>query len=147
MRILTTTITATLFCLIFSTVQADTMPVEGQWRTIDDDTGEAMSIVRIWVENDEMQGQIVTILDPAEPDPRCTECRGQRNNQPIEGMTFLWGLSRDDDEWTGGRILDPATGREYRARVRLIENGEKLEVRGFVGIALIGRTQIWERVE
>lgn len=147
MKTLVNTLTAVLLGLVVSLAHAQQPSVEGQWRTIDDDTGEARSIVLVWIQNGEMQGQIVELLNPSEPNPRCTACSGSRKDQPIEGMTFLWGLSQDGDEWTGGRIVDPSNGREYRARAKLIDNGSKLEVRGFVGFALIGRTQTWERVE
>jgi uncharacterized protein (DUF2147 family) len=147
MKSLITLVSTLLFGLTLSLAQAQQNSVEGQWRTIDDETGEARSIVRVWVENGEMQGQIVQLLNPSEPNPRCTDCSGSRKDEPIEGMTFLWGLSRDGDEWTGGRIVDPANGKEYRARAQLANNGANLEVRGFIGFALIGRTQVWERVE
>lgn len=147
MKTFVTTLTLALLALMTSLAHAQQPSVEGQWRTIDDETGEARSIVRVWIDNGEMQGQIVELLNPSEPNPRCTSCSGARKDQPIEGMTFLWGLSRDGDEWTGGRIVDPGNGREYRARAKLVENGAKLEVRGFVGFALIGRTQTWERIE
>lgn len=147
MKTLVTNLTVALLGLVISLAHAQQTSVEGQWRTIDDETGEARSIVLVSVENGEMQGQIVELLNPSEPNPRCTECSGSRKDQPIEGMTFLWGLSQDGEDWTGGRIVDPANGREYRARAKLTENGSKLEIRGFVGFALIGRTQVWERVE
>jgi uncharacterized protein (DUF2147 family) len=123
------------------------MAVEGQWRTIDDETGEAKSRVRVWVEDGELQGEIIELLNPTEPNPVCSECDGSRKDQPIEGMTFLWGLEKDGDEWKGGRILDPSNGKEYSAKAKVIENGTKLEVRGFLGFALLGRTQVWERIE
>lgn len=130
----------------FSLAQASTSP-EGTWRTIDDDTGEAKSIVKVWVEGGELKAQITQLLNPSEPNPKCTDCKGTRKNQPIEGMVFVWGLSRNGSEWTGGTIVDPANGKEYKAKVEVVENGTKLAVRGFVGFALIGRTQVWERVE
>lgn len=130
----------------FSLAQASTSP-EGTWRTIDDETGEAKSIVKMWVEGGELKAQITQLLNPSEPNPKCTDCKGSRKNQPIEGMVFVWGLSENGNEWTGGTILDPANGKEYKAKVEVIENGTKLAVRGFVGFALIGRTQVWERVE
>lgn len=120
---------------------------EGQWRTIDDETGEARSLVTVWIENGELKGRIDKLLNPSEPNPVCDECKGSRRNKPIEGMTFVWGLEKSGDEWKGGTILDPGNGKEYKAKVSVTEGGSKLEVRGFIGFAVIGRTQVWERVE
>lgn len=140
-----------LITLILSTLTAfslaDGHSPEGTWRTIDDETGEPKSLVTVWIEDGELMGRIDTLLNPSEPNPTCDDCKGSRKDQPIEGMTFLWGLEQDDDEWKGGTILDPANGKEYKAKLQLTDNGSTLEVRGFIGFALIGRTQIWERVE
>lgn len=140
-----------LITLFMSTMMsfalADGHSPEGTWRTIDDETGEAKSLVTVWIEDGELMGRIDTLLNPSEPNPTCDDCKGQRKGQPIEGMTFVWGLEQDGDEWNGGTILDPANGKEYKAKVQLTDGGSKLEVRGFIGFALIGRTQVWERVE
>lgn len=142
------TIIASTLALLLSTIAlASNDSPEGTWRTIDDETGEARSLVTIWIENGELMGRIDTLLNPTEPNPICDKCKGSRKNQPIEGMTFVWGLEQDGDEWNGGTILDPGNGREYKAKVSLADNGSKLEVRGFIGFSLIGRTQVWERVE
>lgn len=60
-------------------------------------------------------------------------------------MTILWGLKMNGDEWSGGEILDPDNGKIYRCKMTLSEDGTQLSVRGFIGIALIGRTQTWHR--
>ena len=130
-----------------SFVSADTMSPEGMWRTIDDDTGEPKSLVKIWIDDGELKGQITELLNPSEPNPVCDECKGERKDQPIEGMVFVWGLEKDGDEWKGGKIVDPNNGKEYKANLEIIENGTKLSVRGYIGFALIGRTQVWERVQ
>ncbi|MFC3703109.1 DUF2147 domain-containing protein [Reinekea marina] len=129
-----------------SLASADNSSPEGTWKTIDDETGKAKSLVKIWIDKGELKGQIIELLNPSEPNPVCKECKGSRKNKPIEGMVFVWGLEKDGDEWTGGKILDPNNGKEYKANLELIENGKKLSVRGFIGFALIGRTQVWERV-
>ena len=136
-----------LLCSIASLSMAANLSPEGKWKTIDDETGEAKSIVKVWIENGELKGRIETLLNPSEPNPKCDECKGSQKDQPIEGMTFVWGLSQDGEEWKGGTILDPSNGKEYKAKLQVIEDGKKLEVRGFIGFALIGRTQVWERAE
>jgi uncharacterized protein (DUF2147 family) len=61
-------------------------------------------------------------------------------------MTILWGLKPDGKRvWSGGNILDPAKGKTYRAKVTLLDGGEKLEMRGYLGIEALGRTQTWVR--
>lgn len=140
-------IAATFGLLISMTAQAENMSAEGNWRTIDDETGEAKSIVRIYNVGGELKGDIVELLNPTEPNPRCTECKGSRRDQPIEGLNILWGLEQDGDEWVDGNIIDPENGKEYSAQLRVTEGGTRLEVRGYLGFALIGRTQTWERAE
>ena len=132
----------------FSVGLAQAQSPVGEWRTIDDDTGDAVSIVEIYEENGKLYGKVKEILVPNDDAPTnedgqiiCEACDGERANQPIEGMVIMEGLEQDGDRWTGGRILDPQSGREYR--VRLEFEDENLKVRGYVGIAAFGRTQVW----
>jgi uncharacterized protein (DUF2147 family) len=127
---------------------ADLASPVGRWRTIDDETNTERSIVEIVQVGDELQGRVVQLLNPqpSEPkDPVCEKCEGALKNQRVIGMTFLWGLKASGDEWTGGAILDPKTGKIYNARLKLIDGGRKLEVRGYIGTPLLGRTQTWLR--
>jgi len=71
----------------------------------------------------------------------CGKCDGANKDKPVVGMNILWGLKKDGDAWEGGKILDPKTGKVYSAKLKLA--GDKLEVRGFLGMALLGRTQTW----
>jgi len=127
--------------------EGDLSPV-GRWKTIDDSTKQAKSIVNIWQKGDTAYGTVDTIFpQPGKPaDPICTNCEGYSKNKPIKGMTILWGLTKDDDEWSGGRILDPENGKTYKCYVEVIDGGRRLKVRGYIGLSLIGRTQYWERV-
>ena len=80
------------------------------------------------------------------PNPLCTECEGERKDQPITGMTILWDLKPDGEQvWSNGTILDPAKGKTYRSKARLLDGGNKLEVRGYIGIEALGRSQTWVR--
>lgn len=121
----------------------------GYWRTIDDESGKAKSIVHITEEEGELTGTVVKLLDREgkDPNPTCDDCPGERQGEPVKGMTVLWGLTQDGEEWTDGTILDPSTGDTYDAKVAVTEGGEKLDVRGYIGLSFIGRTQTWERVE
>lgn len=146
MKSLISTVIA-LGLLLPLTAFAESMSAEGNWRTIDDETGEAKSIVRIWNDGGELKGEIVELLNPSEPNPVCSECKGSRRNQPLVGLNIIWGLEQDGDEWVDGKILDPQNGKEYSAQLKVTEGGSQLEVRGYLGFALIGRTQTWHRVD
>jgi uncharacterized protein (DUF2147 family) len=121
----------------------------GLWKTLSDKQGEAESLIRIIEVNGELQGKVEKIFSPPAPsaNPLCEECKGELKNKPIVGMTIMKGLRRVGDVYTGGEILDPDEGDTYKCSVRLIDNGAKLEVRGYIGISLFGRTQMWVRQE
>ena len=127
-------------------VAADRTPV-GSWKTIDDDTHQPKAIVDITEENGVLSGRVVKLFRNPNEDqnPKCKDCAGVRKDQPIIGMTILWSLHRDGDEWNGGEIIDPDGGKIYRCKLHVDESGTKLEVRGFIGFSLLGRTQVWER--
>jgi uncharacterized protein (DUF2147 family) len=118
---------------------------EGHWKTIDDETGEAKSIVEVYEDDGTLYAKVVELLNRPEDEDvaRCKECKGERKDQPIEGMVFLWGMERDGDVWSGGTILDPANGKTYDCKLWLDDG--KLKVRGYVGIFY--RTQEWLPVE
>jgi uncharacterized protein (DUF2147 family) len=129
-----------------SVVAADMTPV-GTWKTIDDETKKVKSIVEISEVNGEVIGKVKEILQSEKgPNPICDECEGERKNQPITGMTIIWGMKQDGDVWDGGHILDPKNGSTYGCKLTPTDNGTKLQVRGFKGFSLLGRTQVWERV-
>jgi uncharacterized protein (DUF2147 family) len=119
----------------------------GLWKTFSDRTGQADGFVRIVEVNGIFEGTVEKVLSPPAPDPnpRCEECRGELKNRPVVGLKILRGLRREGDGYSGGEILDPDDGSVYRCRLRLLEGGRKLEVRGYIGIELLGRTQVWER--
>lgn len=121
----------------------------GRWRTIDDKSHKPKSIVAIVEEDGKLVGTVEKVLDPPpdDPDPKCKKCEGDRKDQPVVGMKILWGMKKDGKEWSGGRILDPNNGKVYKCNLSLADGGKKLDVRGFIGIALIGRTQTWIREE
>lgn len=77
-------------------------------------------------------------LDEKNPDPRA-------RSKPLRGQVILWNLRYDGDgKWAGGMIYEPASGRTYKCSVELIAP-DSLKVRGFMGIALLGKSQIWTR--
>ncbi len=139
---------ALTLALLFTTLSTFAASPEGVWKTIDDATGEARSYVTISTnDNGSFSGKISKILDPAKQESVCVKCEGERKGQKIEGMTILWGMEKQGNKYDDGKIIDPESGKIYSANMKLLENGNKLEVRGYIGFSLIGRSQTWERVE
>lgn len=115
----------------------------GVWRTIDDDDGEPKSHVRIYEQDGKLLGAIIRLL----PEGRvCTPCADEYEGSDMQGVTIMWDMEQDGDEWSGGNIKDPANGRTYRCKMEL-DGPNRLRVRGYLGISLLGRTQVWERVQ
>jgi uncharacterized protein (DUF2147 family) len=127
---------------------AETSPA-GLWKTIDDRSGQAKGLIRIREIAGKFEGKIDKIFPKPgdDPAPRCEKCEGSLHNQPVLGLTFLWGFTKQGDEYQGGEILDPESGKTYQAKMKLVDGGKKLEVRGFIGFSLFGRSQIWLREE
>jgi len=134
---------------VAATACADPGSPAGLWKTVDDKSGKERALVRIVDNNGVFEGTVEKIFDQPGDDPKhlCRRCDGERKDQPIVGMVFLWGLRRDGDVYGGGEVLDPNIGRTYRARLKLIDGGRKLEVRAYIGISLFGRSQTWVRQE
>jgi uncharacterized protein (DUF2147 family) len=122
----------------------DSSPL-GEWRTVDDHTHKPRGIVRLYSKNGEIFGRIESSFDPKEAQERCELCPGERHNQPVIGLVFLRNMKKHGDEYTGGDILDPETGRVYKCTFRLENGGQKLVVRGYIGVSLLGRSQVWLR--
>lgn len=134
-----------LFCLgIFAYSQS----AVGVWKTVDDKTGKEKSHVKIYkTKSGNLQAEVVKILTPGKEDSKCTDCKGSKKDQPILGMVIMWGLEEDgDNKWDDGRILDPNSGKEYSCKMQL-KDKNTLEVRGYMGVPTLGRTQTWTRVE
>lgn len=123
---------------------SSTSPV-GLWKTIDDDTGKAKSLVRIVEVNGVLSGRIEKLLTPGKENQVCEKCEGALKDQPVLGMEILQGLRKGDEVWEGGTILDPNNGKTYRSQIKLVDGGKKMELRGYIGIPLLGRSQNWLR--
>lgn len=132
-----------LFALPFSAIAAS--PI-GHWQTVDEE-GQKKAVVKISQDpNGDLRG-VITKLNQ-KPGTLCEKCTGDKKGKPIEGMSIIWSLKPDgDNTWSEGAILDPASGSVYNLKAELIENGQKFELRGFRGVSLLGRTQIWTRVD
>jgi len=127
---------------------SETSPV-GRWRTIDDATGKVKSLVIVWEEHDTLYGKIERILDRSstDSDPRCGHCQGELKNTALVGLRILWDLRKDGAQWSGGKVIDPESGKIYKCSIAVEDGGRKLKVRGFIGFSILGRTQYWLREE
>jgi len=129
-----------------ASAQGAASPV-GLWRTIDDKTGKESGAVRIFESGGVLYGRIERITDPARAGLSCIKCSDDRKNKPLIGLDIMRGLKRDGEVWDGGTILDPETGSSYKSSVRLDDGGQRLVVRGYLGVSLLGRSQTWIRAQ
>ena len=136
-----------VFALLFISVLTSgfAQSVTGKWYTVDDDNNKK-SIVEIYKKGDKVYAKIVELMDDADKGKLCEKCEGKNHNKPIEGMNILTGLTKDGDEWNGGKILDPENGKTYKCYITL-EDNNKLKLRGYIGFSLIGRTEYWYRLQ
>lgn len=135
-----------LFVAVTGIFSIQSQSVTGKWKTFDDETGEAKSIVEITEERGKIYGKVIEILNPAKKNSKCQKCPGEDKDKPILGLTVIKGLSKEGSEYTNGKILDPNKGKLYKCVVS-IDGSDKLNVRGYVGVSLLGRTQTWMRVK
>ncbi len=128
-----------------------TSPI-GFWKTIDDESGEKKSIVKIWEKDKILYGKIIKLFrgPNEEQNPVCAKGSGDLTGKPMIGATILRGLKKENDSdwWDGGLITDPKKGKTYHCKIRTIEQGKKLRVRGYIkALIRIGRSQYWIRTE
>ncbi len=127
--------------------------LEGLWKTFDDD-GQISGYVRIMKDHDIYTGVIEKGVNEkaltekglaSHKEEYCTACKDERKDQKLIGMTIIKNVTAHGECYEGGEILDPFSGSTYRVKLKLKEAGKQLEVRGFIGLSLFGRTQIWQR--
>ena len=118
----------------------------GLWEPLDS-SGRPLGLIQIF----EVGGLYYGRIEPSSPsddrNARCTRCTGNRHDQPIIGLVLMRHLKPQNGEYVDGDILDPDTGRIYGCSLRLTDGGHQLIMRGFLGISLLGRSEIWRRVE
>jgi len=138
---------AAALCLFAQGAFAQSSPV-GLWKTIDDDGKTVKSLVRTTENNGVLTGTIEKIFEAGKQDSKCDKCADDRKDKPVIGMQIIRGVKQDNDDklhWVGGEILDPNNGKTYKTRLKPVEGGKKLEMRGYIGFFY--RTQVWQRVE
>ena len=120
---------------------------KGLWTTVSDRDGKPEAVVEIREVNGELVGVVRALLVAADrEDSICTKCPGDRRGRPIVGMEILRHMKPDGSgAFSGGEILDPENGKTYRATMKLADGGQKLIVRGYIGLSIFGRSQTWFR--
>lgn len=126
---------------------ADNASPVGLWKNVDDTSGKPRALIRITEANGMLQGKVEKVFLAPNESPTCTKCEGALKNAPVVGLVILSGLKKDGAEFTGGQILDPDNGKTYSSKISLIDGGKKLNVRGYIGVSLLGRSQVWQRQE
>ena len=118
----------------------------GKWKVIEDKSNEPACILELYEENGKINGKLLKILksDTKQKNPMCVNCTDDRKDQPVIGMEVVRGLRKKGKYWSGGRLLDPHTGKTYKCYLELVDEN-KIKARGYIGISLIGRTQYWYR--
>lgn len=124
-------------------LSAQNTGVLGQWINRDDKDGQQKSVLEIYMKDGMLFGKIIELL-PAATTRVCNSCPGDKAGKSLIQMDILWNMKPDGKEWSGGQIVDPKNGKVYSCIIGL-DSPERLNVRGYIGFSLLGRTQIWER--
>ena len=133
-----------LLFLLFSTFSFS-QSILGKWKSIDEETNKDESIIEIYQENGKFYGKIIQLLDPKAKNAICDNCKGKDKNKSIKGLVIIKGLKKDGDEWSGGKVLDPKNGKEYKCYISLKDNNT-MKLRGYIGFSVFGRTAYWYRI-
>ncbi len=134
-----------LFFLLFTTI-AFSQSILGKWKSVDEETNKEESIIEIYQENGKFYGKIIQLLDPKTKNAVCENCKGENKNKPIKGLVIINGLKKDGNEWSGGKVLDPKNGKEYKCYITL-KDSNTMKLRGYIGFSVFGRTAYWYRVK
>ncbi|MGB1169263.1 MAG: DUF2147 domain-containing protein [Flavobacteriaceae bacterium] len=135
------------FFLIFilcTTIPSFSQTIFGKWNSFNEETNKVESVIEVYEKDSKAFAKIISIKDPSRSSAKCVECNGKRKNAPILGMNILTGLNKDGNEWSGGKILDPKNGKEYKCYIQLLDKNT-LKLRGYIGFSMFGRTAIWKR--
>jgi uncharacterized protein (DUF2147 family) len=133
-----------------STASFAQMSPVGLWKSVSDKDGTVTAEIRVVENAGVVSGKIERDLGPkAKPDDKCTDCKDDRKDLPIAGLEIIRGVKKVEgkDVWDGGTIVDPQGGTVYKVKITPVDGGKKLEVRGYVGVAWLGRTQTWLRAQ
>ena len=131
---------------VFFTISSFSQTIFGNWNSYDEETNKIESVIEVYEKDSKAFAKIISISDSNRSAATCVECSGKRKNAAILGMNILTGLTKDGNEWSGGKILDPKNGKEYKCYLQLLDHNT-LKLRGYIGISMFGRTAIWKRAK
>jgi len=134
-----------VFTVVGGAASADLSPA-GRWKTVDDRTGQPRGVVRIYEQNGAFFGKVEASLKAEEAKEHCNLCTDDRKDKPVIGMVVMRSMKKQGDEYGGGDILDPDTGKVYHCKLQLLDQGKRLLVRGYMIVPILGRSQTWIRV-
>ena len=134
-------------CTLGPSAASDLSSPAGRWQPIDEKTGQPLGLIRIYEDRGLFFGRIEPSSPTDDTSRRCSKCTDERRNQPIIGLLLIRNMRLEGDEYAGGDILDPDSGRIYGCKFRLIDGGRKLIMRGYIGLSLFGRSQTWRRLK
>jgi uncharacterized protein (DUF2147 family) len=137
---------ALLLSAALGSAAATDLSPAGRWKTVDDRTGLPRGIVRIYEQNGAFFGKVEVGLKAEEAKEHCDLCTDDRKGKPVIGMVVIRAVKRQGEEYGGGDILDPDTGKVYRCKLQLLDQGKRLLVRGYMFTPILGRSQTWIRV-
>ncbi len=133
-----------LIFILCITIPSFSQTIFGKWNSFNEETNKVESVIEVYEKDSKAFAKIISIKDPSRSSAKCVECSGKRKNAPILGMNILTGLNKDGNEWSGGKILDPKNGKEYKCYIQLLDKNT-LKLRGYIGFSVFGRTAIWKR--
>ncbi len=134
---------------VFAAGQSNAQSVAGYWQTIDGKTHKPSSVIQIEPAGQFYIGKIVKIFSPSSNNAQvlCLKCKGDQKNKPILGLTIVQHMICQAGYCSQGTILDPRNGDVYHSNMQVINGGQALKVRGYVGVPLFGKTVIWHRID
>jgi uncharacterized protein (DUF2147 family) len=139
--------------ITFTSLMTYAASIEGYWKSIDDRTGEQLSIVEIRKGADGRYHGKIAYRYPVPGGAaltNCTKCPPPYTNQPLLGLEFFSGFKEDPDKrnaYVDGKVLEAKSGKIYKGKANLSADGKRLRLRGYVGVSALGRTQVWIRTD
>lgn len=118
----------------------------GLWQTVSDVTGQPQSVVSVYEEGGLLFARVERVLVTDGVPATCERCRDDRRGQPLAGLVIMRNMRKAGGDYRDGDILDPESGKVYRCRMTLDTTGQRLTIRGYIGISLFGRSQTWHRM-
>ena len=134
-----------LLFLLAACLSAFAQSPVGVWKNLDDEDGKEKSHIEIYEQSGKLRAKVIKLL-PAAAITKCNACKGDKKGKDLIGLDILWDLKKSGKIWDGGQILDPKNGKEYNCKIEF-DGADKLKVRGYIGVSMFGRTQIWYKVK